>query len=184
MISKAQEKRNKQLRSSLTFKLNAKLVDFKNTYLGDYADFRELEIKRVIKKAQNILDTPGRIEEINNERRENSRNPKYVHLLTVQELEGRIKQSERRLSIRNINQLNWLTEAKENYETKLTKVIDKLVSFEMNAPRLNIESIGEGTSRDFEFLITNEEMTVHARVIYACGAINAPHYRFIVTKRE
>lgn len=40
-MSKAQEKRDKQLRESLTRKLNAKLRNFKNDYLGDYTNYKK-----------------------------------------------------------------------------------------------------------------------------------------------
>ena len=55
-MSKASEKRAKDLRNSLTERLNAKLRNFKNTYLGDFAYYRKKEILTKRDDAQFLID--------------------------------------------------------------------------------------------------------------------------------
>lgn len=181
-MSKAEEKRNKQLRATLTHKMSFKLKGFKNLYLGDYAEFEKMQIERSLKRSQFLIDNPLKLLKLNDERRKNSRDPRYYSPLTVFELDGRVKNYEAKLKNDNSNLLEWLNEANDNYSRKFEKLIDKLVFHGISSLRLKIERIVSNGSV-FEFEITDDKITIHARVIYACGEVNAPHYRFIVTKR-
>lgn len=80
--------------------------------------------------------------------------------------------------------LEFLNEGNEGYNFKFERLIETLVECGIKAHPLRIEKINSGTPYDFEFLISHNNILVHARVIFACGEINAPHYRFIITKRE
>jgi hypothetical protein len=80
--------------------------------------------------------------------------------------------------------LEFLNEANEGYLTKFNRLIETLVGYGIMAYPLKIERINGGTHFDFGFLISHSINVVHARFIFACGEINAPHYRFIITKRE
>ncbi len=80
--------------------------------------------------------------------------------------------------------LEFLNEGNEGYNIKFERLIETLVQYGIKAYPLQIERINSGTPYDFEFMITHSNIVVHARVILACGMINAPHYRFIITKRE
>ena len=80
--------------------------------------------------------------------------------------------------------LEFLNEANKSYLVKFTRLVETLVEYGIMAYPLKIERINGGTDFDFGFLISHSNIVVHARVIFACGMINAPHYRFIITKRE
>jgi len=80
--------------------------------------------------------------------------------------------------------LEFLNEANEGYNIKFERLIENLVEYGIKAYPLQIERINGGTEFDFGFLISHNNIVVHARFIFACGMINAPHYRFIITKRE
>ncbi len=80
--------------------------------------------------------------------------------------------------------LEFLNEGNEGYNIKFSRLIETLIEYGIMAYPLEIKRINSGTPYDFEFLISHNTTIVHARVILACGMINAPHYRFIITKRE
>jgi hypothetical protein len=80
--------------------------------------------------------------------------------------------------------LEFLNEGNEGYNIKFERLIENLVEYGIKAYPLQIEKINGGTDFDFGFLISHNNIVVHARFIFACGMINAPHYRFIITKRE
>jgi hypothetical protein len=80
--------------------------------------------------------------------------------------------------------LEFLNEANKSYLIKFERLIESLVNYGIMAYPLSIERINGGTDFDFGFLISHNNVVVHARFIFACGMINAPHYRFIITKRE
>jgi len=80
--------------------------------------------------------------------------------------------------------LEFLNEASEGYNIKFERLIENLVEYGIKAYPLQIEKINGGTEFDFGFLISHNNIVVHARFIFACGMINALHYRLIITKRE
>ena len=187
-MSKASEKRAKDLRNSLTERLNAKLRNFKNTYLGDFAYYRKKEILTKRDDAQFLIDNPLELAQKNQEIREHNENRRgrYLSEISIEGytgLKNTVNRCDDLLKRENLNSLMWLNEANENFNTKLERVINKLVAFAMNTYKLKIEQIANNGSI-FEFLISDDTMEVHARVIYAQGEIKAPHYRFIVTKRK
>lgn len=116
----------------------------------------------------------------------NTREPmrKWFSPATPKTFESKIKQLKYKLSFGNLNDLEWIKEADENYITKFNKLVDKLVACRMDLYHLKVEAINGGTARDFGFLISDKKVEVHARVIYAQGEVNAPHYRFITTERS
>ena len=94
-----------------------------------------------------------------------------------------VSRIEKKLSNRNILILEFISEADKNFESKLNSLISKLTEYQFSTQHLNIKKISN-TNSEFSFLISNQEIEVEARVIFACGNINVPHYRFITTKRN
>ena len=184
-MTKAQQLRNKQLGESLKYKLTSKLRRFKDLYLGDYADYQESKIKNQINWRRNLAENPKALRDYNNEKQANLPQT-FVRFdeVTVEGLLIAIKNLENKLSFNNSNRFEWMSEANDSYKLKFDRLIDKLVGFQINNYKLRIETIGAGTSGDFGFLISDDDIEVHARIIYACGEIKAPHYRFIVTGRK
>lgn len=186
-ISKAEAKRRKDRRDTISNLIRRNLIDFKDTYLKDYADFKLRVIER--EKAKWVaISTEEALAKHNEEREKvfndyNRWSNRRFYPTTMNTVKWEIEKCNRELATPTLNTLKWLTEAHEGYETKIEKVIDKVDRYEMSTRFMKIERIGDVGS-EFSFLISNEEMEVHARVIYACGEINAPHYRFIVTKRS
>jgi hypothetical protein len=155
-ITKAQELRNKQAKSQLQWSLSKELIDFKERYLKSFVEFKMNEIQKDINR---YTEKYG----------ENS--DMAAHL---------IKKKSDVFS----RHLEFLNEANEGYNIKFERLIDTLVGYGIMAYPLKIEKISGGTHFDFGFLISHSINVVHARFIFACGEINAPHYRFIITKRE
>lgn len=185
-MSKAQEKRDKQLRESLTIKLNAKLRKFKNDYLGDYTNYKRTKLERELNYNIKLSTDADSLKLHNDNLLMSTRMPmrKWFRPVTHESFLPKIKQIEYELSFGHLNDLEWLKEANENYIIKFNKLIEKLVSCRMDLYHIKIEAINGGTARDFGFLISDTKIEVHARVIYAQGEVNAPHYRFITTERS
>lgn len=163
-LSKAAQKRLDDTKIYFTNVLNNRLIDFKNKYLQDYSDWTIFNLE--MRLAQIKDSTPAAT--------------KYISLSTaIQSKESGIKMLEGKLSRKALIQLEAMTEANKSFNVRLENLVSKMIEFGMSTNFLKIEKI----SNDFSFLISNNEMEIHARVIYACGAINCPHYRFITTKR-
>lgn len=152
-ISKAQEKRNKQNRSFVESAIKRSLIGFQDRYLGAYVNWNIFQIEMRLDKAKN----EGR--------------------------ESVIKMISTKLERKNLLTLTFITEAKENYDIKLNKLVDKVCGFGMTHLGLRVKTVKTSGS-ELEFLISNNEMEVHARAIWVDGTIKAPHYRFITTKRN
>jgi hypothetical protein len=161
-MTKAEQKRIKDATSSVLSNLKRKLVDFKEFYLNDHAEW-----------------SIGRIENRLEAIKESSR----THI-DGWEKEKLVQSMETRLSRKNVLLLQFLNEADDSYNKKLDAITAKLVKFGFDHRRLNIERVTMEAAHEFSFLISNESTEVHARVIYAHGAVNVPHFRFITTKRN
>lgn len=158
-LSKAAQKRLDQQKQSITNVLNARLIDFKNRYLQDYADY---SVVRVVDQI-NYLKTS----DMNRGETQTNR-------------DNRIARVEEELKRDALIRFEAMTEANRSYNQRISGLVDKLISFGFSTRFMRIEKIRS----DFSFLISNDEMEIHARVIYACGEVNAPHYRFVTTKRN
>jgi len=159
-ISKAEQKRTQDTKRILTSNLELKLGDFKNKFLFDYNAFK-------FKRKQNSID---RIKE---DKREFIDGWKKADIIARLELY---------FERDSLNTLENFIEARDLYNKRLAALVDKLIGFGLTGHSFKIEFI----RRDFSLIITSRLNgdTVHARVIYAEGEINAPHYRFITTKRK
>ena len=183
MISKAQQKRDKDLRIALTRKLNFRLKDFKDRYIGDYTEYQESVIKRNIEHYLSLANDPKKLAEYNDEKREQHRGRRFSDFNSEYMLK-QARLQEGKLVHSNLNKLTWMNEANDGYTKKLDSMIQKLVEFRLDLWKMNVELIEGEVSDKFSFLISDDTKEVHARVIYACGTIKAPHYRFIITKRN
>ena len=184
-MTKAAEKRLKDLRSALTRQLNGKLILFKNHYLMDQVRWNELKINKRIQEIKDIIGNPDKLHRINLEEEGEARckGKRYWHKTTKLGLEAELKRLEAKIQRAGINHLEWLTQANLSYQNKLEKLIEKLIKYGIDQNEFTVERIVTN-GMEFEFLIKDPSKEIHARVIYAQGLINAPHYRFIVTKRD
>jgi hypothetical protein len=107
----------------------------------------------------------------------------------IKDNESKIARIEAQKSLKSTNTLKFITEAIENYNTKFTRLVSELVKHGVRSYPLTIEKISSGsTAYDFNFLITHattiKTVQVYARIIFAEGEFNAPHYRFIITANK
>lgn len=175
--NKAEEKRIKQATETLTHQLSFKLVDFKERFLTSYVNYRFMEFDAEIKQIQKKVYE--------------KKNIQYNYTLEMfnKDQAGKIARIEAQKALKSTNTLKFITEASENYNTKFTRLVSELVKHGIRSYPLTIEKISNGgTDFDFSFLITHstqiKTVQVYARIIFAEGEINAPHYRFIITANK
>ncbi len=166
--NRAANKRARQTRENLNNRLSFQLGDFKNNYFKRFVDFRINEL------AQNIEDSKTYIEE----------NKETLQASAVKVYERRLKKLEEEFSRKSILSLEFLSEANKNYTTKFNRLIEKLADSGINSLYFEVKAMNSGIAYDFGFLISDDEIEVEARFIYAQGEINALHFRFIITKRN
>lgn len=175
--NKAEEKRIKQAVDTLTIKLNHELIDFKERFLTAYVDYCfsqfDLQIMELRKREYNPMQM------------------KYNYTLEMfnKDIAFKIAKIESEKSLKSTNTLKFIKEAENNYNTKFTRLVNELVKHGVRSYPLDIERISNGsTANDFSFLITHstdiKTIQVYARIIFAEGEINAPHYRFIITANK
>lgn len=182
-ISKAQQLRDKQLRQAVSSKITNNLMDFQDMYLADYAAFQTMLLQRAIDKQTFLLNPKALAIHNENGRKDAMHMGRRFYETTMDNVNGRLAMAERQILYPAIRTMRYFNEAKENYDTKINKVIDSVCKHMNDIRFLKIERVSDA-GHEFSFLISNNDVEVHARVIYACGEINAPHYRFIVTKRD
>lgn len=177
-INKAEEKRIKQAIETLTHQLAFKLVDFKERFLTSYVNYRFAEFDMEINHIKKMVY-------------DKEKNGKYGYTLEAftKDNASKIARIEVQKSLKSTNTLKFITEANENYNTKFTRLVSELVKHGVRSYPLTIEKISSGsTAHDFNFLITHQTtiktVQVYARIIFAEGEVNAPHYRFIITSNK
>ena len=179
--SKAQLKREKQLRARLYNDFKRRLTNFENDYLGAYVEWAHKEIQNKIDKlTYEIENEPKRLAKALEDvslskwsREKIDRAPQMKHIREVYK---------KKLSRPFLITKEAIIDAANGYEKKFNKLIDKLMEADLAGSRLEIEQLSDA-GMELEFLISNDVKEVHARIIFACGEINAPHYRFITTVR-
>ncbi len=170
-VNKAEEKRIRQAKETLTRQLSTKLIDFKERYLKSYVEYRfnefDIQIARIKKQ------------EFGGER--------YGYTLEKFNADQayKIASIKCQMALTYTNTLKFITEAIESYNIKFERLVSTLIEKGVRSYPLTIEKINGGTAFDFSFLITHatkeKTVQVYARIILAQGEINAPHYRFIIT---
>jgi hypothetical protein len=173
-ISKAEEKRIKEATETLTRRLRHELTDFKERFLASYVNYRFAEFDAKIKQIKALV-----FDEEKNGRH-------YLALESFNKNNNyQITQLERQKALKCTNTLLFINEANENFTTKFNRLVNELVKHGVRSYPLTINAISSGgTENDFNFLITHNEIQVYARIIFAEGEINAPHYRFIITANK
>lgn len=181
-ISKAQQKRNKDLRNRIESMIKRNLMDFQDRYLCDYADYQERQLQNAVNRQQILLDDPEQLKRFNDSARE-QRNGRFFYEITLKDIQGRLANAKKQLNFPTTRKMEYFNEAKKSYDAKIEKMITTVCGYNPDTRWIKIERVSD-VGHEFSFLISNNDMEIHARVIYACGDINAPHYRFIVTKRN
>ena len=169
-MTKASIKREKQLREKLTSVLANRLIDFKDLYLTSYVNWNKESIKNRIKSLKESHGKPFKTE------------GRFAHS-GITNNTSKIERLETELKRDSLLTLEFINEANEGYNNKIQKLIEKLVKAEIDVYQLRVEKIGDVGS-DFAFLVSDDKVEVHARVIFANGCVNAPHFRFITTQRK
>jgi hypothetical protein len=169
-VSNAELKRIKDAKDCLTSLLNRNLKDFKNLYLKEYIQFmmkmEEMLIQKSIKKVQDA--------EISIKTGWNSQEHKDKHIKLIE--------SRRRPEM--LQTLEFINDADKSFNQKIETMVCKMIEAKITRTFLKLEKISGGTPSEFEFLISDDKIQLHARTIFACGEIKAPHFRFITTIRN
>jgi len=214
VISKAQAKRNKDKFNLLTTRMSMKLIDFKNIYIGDFVRYEKHMIERManafnksdIESVKNHVI--GRsILEVRKEGfytsielscfdcdKNNSYHGYDDRITSVQT--GSINRAKRKLELIEIHNVEFYTEASKSFQQKFDKMIEGMMSYDWNSSMVVEDVNHQGGqfevlvynptiySSDVQARIESSEFFYHARIIYACGDIVRPHFRFITTTRK
>jgi len=176
--SKMTKKAYKELIDKIAYtsdRLYYLLLDFKDDYIQDYTEYKISSLKR------KILDL----------KKKNGTN--YISKYNKREVtltynyDRDIENYETILNRKSLTNLEFMVEAEENFKEKFKKLISKLIDYDYPINyRTDILRISSETQYEFSFLISTGGSleVIDARIIYACGSINAPHYRFITTLRN
>ena len=162
-LTKAQESRIKASKERFTWVLNANLKDFKALYLKSSIDFNlameqkqhDALINRIKETSANEVDANTRIAIVNRRR-----DPEMLQVL------------------------EYINEANKSFNAKIDSMVEKMIQANIGLAHLRFHHVSGGTPSEFSFLISDEKIELHARTIFACGMIKAPHFRFITTIRN
>lgn len=197
-MTKTEIKRRKSMATTLRYRLKPMLKGFKNRYMGGYLEWHmdryRVEAARYpglntmedfLNKFEGMpfktagLKTP--------EPSRYNRNPSLTMSHNVCYELYRVKDSAiAMLEHEYTSNHSFLAEAHAGYEDKFTKLINKLVESGIrydHPSAFSVESI-RGCGDEFAFMVKDDKISVHARMIYAHGEINKPHYRFITTVKK
>ena len=166
-INQMNKQETKFLENRLKSLLNKGLQSFKDMYFGKYVAWNVAGIESDLEfKTKNN----GKMQQIGSK-------------FFTRDYTASIEKLKNRLELNNLLMHEFITAANENYQIKFDRLLSKLMQYEMDTRFLKIENIRFSGS-ELEFLISNNDMEIHARAIFVHGAIKAPHYRFITTKRN
>lgn len=209
-ITKAQEKRNRQFRESITNRLNVLFNPFRNHNYKSYVDSQIAPHQRNIDSSWgqyegvedafvavegNTFNDLGLVNLINprNYRKQEDRlvaqekaNKLPVTRNKVSSIMREVNRSRSVMNLLDINRLNWLGEVKEAFDGRFNKMIDKMcnsIEPKGNYFRIEVEELSNSWD-EFEVLIHVEDTTFHARAIWVNGTQMVSHYRFITTTRR
>lgn len=190
-ITKVEIKRLKDLEQVLKNRLGVKLIDFKDNYLEQFLSWNIRNLKSIANRYPDLRTfeefklkyTILSYREFQNLSSCSNRKNLYTNQ-EVYSIFNERNRAEDRLKRINLLTRKYYNEAFENYEGKFNILIKKMVDsgIEWNS-NLTIENIAPQCG-EFEFLISDTKVQIHARIIFACGAIKAPHYRFITTVKK
>lgn len=194
-MSKAQEKRNKQLKQALTSHLNRVLIDFKNKYFDEYCKWNVNVIQYKLdqmpqQKPDDLLkmyegkdiENTYFVRYLTPNQRRNSRSyniDKYM----IQQMCGTRRLLQNSIKRSALLHHKFYSEAQQGYQKKFDNLVDKLVHYQFSIRFLKVQQIDVNHGQ-LEFLISDNVKECHARAIWVEGNIKAPHYRFITTIRK
>jgi len=213
-ISKAQAKRNKDKFNLLTNRMTKNLMEFKNTYIGDYVmyEIHQIERKANAFKGSNMELVEKNVigKSISAVRKEsvfssaelncffcekNTQYYGYDDRITSVSI-GSVIRARRKMELIELHKVEFYAEASKSYEVKCNKLIQGMMSYDWNH-KMVVDDVTDA-GKDFSILVYNPsvyssekekliasaEFFYHARIIYACGEIKRPHFRFITTTRK
>ena len=169
-MTKAQIKRLEQARKALVNQLNIQMVDFKERFLSSYVKWKFAELESQLKQ-----EIKAQSEWTDAETIKWNWKPNFPE--NIARLEKKISQTYSRT-------LEFITEASENYNLKFDRLVEAMIKAGIENDKFTVQKIKDATEFDFSFLVSFGQLQVFARIIFACGEINAPHYRFIITKNN
>jgi len=164
-------------------------MGFKDQYLKDFAKYQEFQLQQKVDFYQGMIDDPINLEKYNERNRQlymskRHANARWFTPVTAEDIKkGKLAFAKRQMANPTIRLMGYLNEANQGFETKIQRVIEKVFHYRPDTRFLKVEDI-RNIGSEFSFLITNEDMEIHARVIYVNGVLVCPHYRFIITKRN
>jgi hypothetical protein len=168
-MTKAEQKRIKENTEIILSKVNSTLLQFKNDVMcraGEWAvKEKEIRLENAQKDLKAFCASSGYGEH------------------KADQYANRIVWLEKELQKSTLISFEAMKEFEENYTQKVQKMVEKMVRYGMTHLHLQVKSVKTEKPGEFSFLVSNNEMEVHARAIYVNGTIVAPHFRFITTKR-
>ena len=213
-MTKAQEKRNKQFRESLTNRLTRMFNPFRNynyesyvdskirphktlleSHWGSYADSKEAfetlegktfgELGLDVHVSQYKAGGYKTREEMVESKKEALNRKIDSHT----QLRGKLRQVESSRSVMDLielNRLEWLGEVKIAFDGRFNSMINSMCNgMELKKGNFKIEVEELSNSwTEFAVLIHVEETTFHARAIWVNCTDKISHYRFITTTRK
>jgi len=194
---RAVNKRRRQLNERLTLLMSTFLKKFENRYMEAYTEWSMSPFidKSIIYSALSS-EKQFRVELQNTKYSELrvifgiSPNKRYsedkestLSNSSIARIYYQVIEARKKMETESLTRFVFMQEAAKGYATKFENLINKMVSYDFSTRNLRVEEIGVN-GNELEFLITNDERTIHARAIFVNGAIKAPHYRFITTERK
>ena len=192
-MTKAAEKRRKSLVDSLTTKLGSTLRTFENKYMSAYTEWNMLPIKLSAAKHEGLESFEDfqvkfmnkSWESVGMEQPRGSSFSSVISHNDAYRMFANKAGAKRRLSNEYLTRFEFMSEAAEGYKSKferlVTKVADGLGDVDSYS-KLSVETV-RNSGHELEFLISVNDIEVHARAIFVNGTLVAPHYRFITTTR-
>lgn len=174
-MSKASEKRAKDEFNKAYRSINSKTIELRERFYGSVVAF---ETQRLEDKVFLLTEKRGNTTD--------SRK--------IKDLDQSIRRVEGKLNRKFTNQLQWVAEAKQSFDAKITKVSQRLVEFGLTKGWLTIEDTWIESAQEMSFLINGEIWerggdkiflgTAHARLIWVNCTEKASHFRFITTLKD
>lgn len=174
-MSKAAEKRAKDQFNKALRTMNFKTTTLRERFYASCVDFHTTQLEN---KLQTLKE---KLENATNENQKAG-------------LPQSINRVQAELDRKFTNQLQWVAEAKDNFDAKIENVCRKLVEFGLTKGHLTVEDTWIESAQEMSFLITGEIVhweqeneflgTAHARLIWVNCYEKASHWRFITTLKD
>ena len=174
-MSLAAEKRQKDEFNKAYRTMNSKTIKLRERFYGAVVKFHTKQLQN---RVDSLWDKRG---ETTDSRQ-------------IKDLDQSIRRIQGQLDREFTNQLEWVAEAKENFDGKIANVSQKLVDFGLTKGYLTVEDTWIESAQEMSFLITGEISnyradneflgTAHARLIWVNCTEKTSHFRFITTLKD